>query len=294
MSIPANISVVIAVQHAQDNLPEIARVLNPSKYPEVEFIFCHTIADPDTPTLVPKGENVRILCGAPGSLIPHLWRDGILAATGDYVAVTTAHCIPASDWIDSLLAKDYAGLAGIGGVIANDPDADNKAWAIFFLRYISFALPRTAGRVADIAADNAVYRRAEVVRHGDLLENGFWEPSFHKRFAADGLALEFAPDLRVTHCNRYGARKFVAQRYAHGRQFGLERARASNPMRRLLLVALTPILPFVFLAKIIRAVVRKGRYTAQLVRSLPWLMLFVVAWIAGESRGYLKGLRSTR
>ena len=123
---PIKLSIVVAVQHAQSNLPEIVRTLRPASYPEVEFLFCHTLADPDVPSLLGDQGNVRARCSSQGSLIPHLWRDGILAARGDLVATTTAHCIPDADWVEKLLSADLDNAAR-GGAIEGDPEADARS-----------------------------------------------------------------------------------------------------------------------------------------------------------------------
>jgi hypothetical protein len=171
-------------------------------------------------------------------------------------------------------------------VVENDPASDGRGWAVYLLRYISFAPPQQARQVAEIAADNAVYRRGEILQHEDLLENGFWEPSFHARFRAEGLPLALDPALRVVHRNLYTARAFMGQRWKHGLEFGLARARASGPARRFLLAALSPLIPAVFFAKLCRRILGKQSTRGSFVRALPWLVLFMLSWNGGEILGY--------
>ena len=210
------------------------------------------------------------------------------------MAITTAHCIPDRQWVDGLLRLRLDNAAGIGGVIDNDPHSDAKSWAIFMQRYISYAPPRQAGEVSEIAADNAVYRRADIMEHADLLKRGFWEPSFHARFRAAGKSLRLEPALRVLHRNRYTAAQFFAQRFAHGREFGLARAVRLGMARRFALISLAPVLPLVFLGKIVRAVRAHGVYVAWLPRAWFWLLFFLLAWGMGEARGYLASLSTVR
>src|ERR1700687_649917 len=233
------LSIVFGVQHAQDNVVEILRALRLEAHHQVEVLFCHTAADPDVPALVAALPQVRVVRGPAGSLIPHLWRDGILAARGERVATTTAHCVPTADWVDRLIAADIENTA-IGGVIENDANADAKARAIFLMRYAAYAAPATKRYVPELAADNAIYRRSDLLRHEDLLRSGLWEPSFHKRFRAEGIRLLLDPAIRVVHRNCYTAREFIAQRFAHGKEFGLSRGRDRSSARRLLLMFLAP------------------------------------------------------
>ena len=225
---PPVLSVIVAVQHARANLAAIVAALNPAAHPEVDFLFCYTDADAGTPGEVRTGSQARALSCAPGSLIPHLWRDGIYAARGDYVALTTAHCVPDAAWLDELMRLCRTDPVAVGGVIENDPDSDAKGWAIFLQRYIGFAPPQSARAIHEIAADNALYRRRDILAQADLLAGGFWEPSFHARFRAAGQTLRIDPSLHMWHRNRYSPGQFFRQH----RDAQLHSARVSRLHRR--------------------------------------------------------------
>jgi hypothetical protein len=294
VSQPMTLSVIVAVQHAATNLPDVVAALEMGRHPDVEFIFAHTPEDGETPRLLPALPNVRALCLRRGSLIPHLWREGIRSARGQCVATTTAACVPAPGWVNRLIAADMSGIAGLGGTIANDPEALARDWAVFLLRYAAYAPPRRGGEVVEIAADNALYLREQILREADLLEEGFFEPGFHARFRARGLGLRIDPSLRVTHRNRYTTGQFLRQRVAHGRAFGRERAEGLPWPRRLLLAVASPLLPFIFLGKIVAATRRNHQLFSNLLRASPWLTLFLLGWGAGEARGYIDSLAGRR
>ena len=284
------LSIIIGVQHAQKNVAEIVRVVAPALHPEVELLFCHTAADPDVPALVGAQGQTRVISAPAGSLIPHLWRDGILAARGERVAITTAHCIPIEGWVEALTATDLENAA-YGGTIENDPSADAKGRAIFLLRYSAFAPPEIKRDVPELAADNALYRRSDLLRHKDLLQWGFWEPSFHSRFYADGMRLVLDPRLRVIHRNCYNAREFIAQRFAHGQEFGLTRARTQSFLRSLLLIFLAPCIFVVLINRIVSASRQKCELRKQLKGAWFWLAVFTLAWTIGETFGYASSIR---
>lgn len=288
----SRLSIVVAVQHAEANLPAIVERLGCERHADVEFLFCHTPDDPGVPALVPRLSHVRVLAGERGAFIPHLWRDGIRAARSPAVAVTTAHCIPDGQWVERLLATSLADAAGVGGIFDNDPAADARAWAIFMQRYAVYSPPQAARAVHEIAADNAVYRRDDIVRHADLLDHGFWEPSFHARFRAAGDALRIDPGLRVFHHNRYAPGEYLRQRSGHGREFGLARARRLAWPMRVALLALSPVLPLVFLRKLIAGARRSPQCRPHVARAFPWLCLFLAGWGWGEARGYAASLVS--
>jgi len=293
MEAAIKLSIVVGVQHAQDNVVEILGALAPGLHPQVELLFCYTAADPGVPALVAAQPQVRVVRGPAGSLIPHLWRDGIMAARGERVATITAHCVPTADWVDRLIAADIDNTA-VGGVIENDANADAKARAVFLLRYAAFAPPETKRYVPDLAADNAVYRRSDLLRHDDLLRLGFWEPSFHSRFRAEGIRLLLDPALRIIHRNCYTAREFVAQRFAHGKEFGLSRGRGRSLARRLLLIFLAPGIFPVLMYRRVTGSRQKPELRKQLKGAWVWLAIFTLAWAAGETCGYFTSLKGRR
>ena len=86
MNAAPKLSVVVAVQQAQANLMDVAAALEPSAHPDVEFIFCHAAATPGTGRDGTGEVNAGEIYGGPDALIPHLWRDGIRAAKGTWVA----------------------------------------------------------------------------------------------------------------------------------------------------------------------------------------------------------------
>jgi hypothetical protein len=182
--------------------------------------------------------------------------------------------------------------AAYGGIIENDANADAKARAIFLLRYSAFAPPATKHDVRELAADNALYRRSDLLRHKDVLQRGFWEPSFHRRFQAEGIRLILDPRLRVMHRNRYSAREFIAQRFAHGQEFGLTRARTQSFLRNLLLILLAPCIFAVLINRIVRASRRKSELRKQLKGAWIWLAVFTLAWTVGETFGYVRSMRN--
>ena len=282
---PPRISVVVAVQYAQANLPAILAALGPGMADgRAEVLICHAA---DDPVDLPPQTGLRVVTGAANALIPDLWRDGILAATGDTVATLSAHCVPDDDWFEVACGLDMTGLAGIGGLIVNDQGGDAPGTAIHLLRYHAYATAQTPRLTHEIAADNALYLRAEILACDDLLPGGFWEPAFHARFRRKGLGLELHPALTVRHTNRYTNRQFMRQRRLHGRNFGIGRALAASPARRWLMLLTSPAAFPVFAVKLTRAVMRDPVLRREWWRAAPWLYLFMANWSWGELRGYV-------
>lgn len=291
------LTVVIAVEHSQRNLSDIlAAITVPGNGPD-ETIIAHAMDDDTHSELKSRFENIVLIKCRQGSRIPHMWAEGFRRAQGTFVALTTAHCVPEQDWIEKILSLDMPeDLAGVGGVFRNSGSASALDWAVFLQRYRQYPVSGQRREVAEIAADNAVYRRSAIMACEDLLEHGFWEPEFHARFRTRGLKLVMDPSLVVIHRNLYTFRQFAAQRIVHGTEFGAARAAKLSILRNLVLLMLSPALWLLFLYKIVSASIRVQEYRIHAVKSFPWLLIFVLCWGLGESTGYLQGLsrRHTR
>ncbi|HBX39380.1 MAG TPA: hypothetical protein DEG64_02625 [Marinobacter adhaerens] len=283
-----DLTVIIAEEMASANLGLIFSTLRPSDYPAVEFLVCSG-SDRTLLADVPEKPNVRIVTAQSDNRIPLLWADGIREATAHKIALTTAHCVPTNDWLDRLLAYPMDGnQVAVGGAIENAENDTRIGGVIYLLRYVRYTGARPSGPARDLAADNALYRKADILAHEDLLKIGFWEPSFHERFLAEGKSLEFDNQLVVVHHNCYTAKQFVRQRYSHGIEFGAARARTMTGPRRLMMIALAPLIPVVFTRKIMASARQDNRFNLGLNREMGWLLVFVLAWSAGEAVGYIR------
>lgn len=279
------LSIVVAVKDGASNVPALLQSLK-NRDGETEVILC--CAGPESE----GGEGVFSFPAE--TLVPSLWSEGILRARGMRVALTTAQFVPDPKWLERLQLADLNRWVGAGGAIDNDPAASARNWAIFFLRYSAFAPPLRAGETDEIAADNAVYDRAAILEHPDLLQEGFWEPSFHRRFRAAGRKLALDPDMVVVHHGTVSARSFARQRYLHGRAYGVERAERASLGRNLLLMLSSPLVPPLLLARIVSRIARRPCYRGKLVAAFPWLVRFTLAWAMGETGGYVSTLFARR
>lgn len=284
------LSIVVAIQGASGNLADFLMRLDCKRHPCVQF--CFVSAGPP-PAALSRSDNCETIEGPVRALAPELWRDGILRAKADRVALVTTQCVPAPDWVETLLKADLAAYVGVGGAIEIGASCRAAQRAVYLLRFSAFTPQRDAGVVADIAADNAVYRTAAILMHGDLLKAGFWEPSFHRRFAGAGLKLKFDPALLVTYCGRERPLRFMGLRFSHGREYGLSRANNARLVRRLGMVFVSPLVAPLIFSRVIGRAVSNPYLRRNLPSALPWLILFTVAWSLGEARGYIDALTST-
>lgn len=233
--------------------------------------------------------DVRLVRSRPSALIPHLWEEGIRQSRGRIVAITTAHCVPREDWVDHILRAHAGEHVAVGGAIENDRRAGPVDWAVYFCRYTPFMLPFAEGPVPEIPGDNASYRRTWLDRCDATWRNGFWEPDVHAELKKAGARLWLTPSIVVYHKRSFGLRGFVRQRFHHGMHFGGARARRLSLPKRLLYAALSPAIPVVLVVRIVKRVAARRRHAGALLGSLPFLVLFLLAWTLGELIGYLRG-----
>lgn len=230
--------------------------------------------------------DVTYFSASDTSYIPELWAVGIRASRGPIIAITTAHCVPADDWLLRILEAHDTPHPGIGGAIENKPGAGLTNWAIYFCRYSSFMLPFPDETVDEIAGDNASYKRSAIERHSDTWEAGFWEPDVHAALREEGHTLRRTPSIVVRHVRSFDFTGFLQNRFWHGRQHGQSRARLVSFPRRLLLIARSPLVPFVLLARVARNVLSRRRHVGVFLASLPLLLVFYLSWTTGEVAGY--------
>lgn len=238
-----------------------------------------------------SGIPVRRIDAPPDSLTPVRWGLGLAAAQGRVVAFTTTEFLLSPDWARRMLEAIADGAAGAAGGIAIRPRASGVESAIYLLRYSAFT-PRAEesarAQVRDIPGDTGAYERAALQSSPELLERGFWEVEFHRRFEAEGKRLVFLGGSLATFA---GNGKFVAlmqQRFRHAREFGATRVRdRGEGVWRVVLPS--PVVPAILLGRILSRIVKNTAARRVFTRGLPALAVLSVAWAAGEAYGGLFG-----
>ncbi len=224
-----------------------------------------------------------------GTTIPEMRALGFRRARGAAVAVIEDHVIVPPDWPRRLLDALAAGAAVVGGSVQNAAIGSTVDWAAFLCEYSHMLAPVGGERVDGVTGNNVVYRRDLIEKYASVLAAGRWEDHFHSAMRDDGVALTCRPEIVVGHKMHYRIRDYVGQRYLYSRAYaGMRRPAmpaAGRAVRTLSALALPPLL----LARIVGRVRASGRHQAELVRSLPLLLLFVCSWAVGEAVGYAIG-----
>ena len=282
------LSVVVGSQNARHSvgrcLSALASQCNGQK---VEIIVVDNSTDGTAGIVSENFPAIKLVRPAKDKLMPELWEIGISQTEGNVVALTTSHFVPEQDWIAEILKAHESHYAGIGGAIENDKSAGLVSWAVYFCRYSPYMLPFRDVTVNDFAADNASYKRSALDRYSEARRKGFWEFFIHNEMRKDGLELLMTPGIVVYHQKSFSLVAFISQRFWHGRQFGSERASSISWLQRLIYIMGSPLIPIVFLLRITRHVLNRGKHVKEYCLSLPILLLFLLAWATGEFTGYI-------
>jgi glycosyltransferase involved in cell wall biosynthesis len=283
-------SVVVASHNARASIGEcLSLLLGQSQRDDVEILVVDNSHDGSAEIVKDDFPDVRVMMAPPSALIPELWGLGMGESRGSIIAITTAHFVPAPDWVDAMLEAHAGVAAAVGGAIESAQPASPVDWAVYFCRYSQYMLPFERGSVGEIAGDNASYKRGHIERYRHVWRKGFWEPAIHAELRKAGLQLLLVPSVVVFHHRSFRLRSFVTQRFWHGMKFGQQRVCRVRWTQRALYIALSPGIPLVFLIRIARQVFGKRRNRTKFVLSLPALVLFLLAWSCGELLGYVRG-----
>ena len=289
----AALSIVLAIQEGTHRLDAVVGALAFDLPPGVEVLLVWAADDAEAGRAAralasPERPWLRMEAAPSNSLVPDLWAHGIPRTTAPRVALTVVHCVPPRGWIDRLLRADLRTWAALGGPIDQRPGSDDLGWAIYLLRYAGVATESVGSGTASftgVAADNAVYSRAALSAVSNTWEDGFWEPTVHDALRAAGQLIGLDPALAVLHDNGYSARGFVLQRLLHGYRFGRDRARRHGPLTAGLYAAASPAVPLLFGRKVVARALGLREARRHLPGALPWLLVFLAAWSAGEVLG---------
>ena len=279
---------IVASHNGRDSLAKCLTAIHRQRDRGVkEIIVVDNSTDGSAAIVRREFPSVILVTASVEKLIPELWGIGIAKSTGEIVALTTSHFVPANTWIYEILSAHETEEAGVGGAIENEESSGLVSWAVYFCRYSPYMLPFRLQGVEDFAADNASYKRRDLDRVKETMSNGFWETFVHREMRSRGMSLSRSPRILVKHQKSFSFSGFMNQRFYHGRQFGESRGGAMSAGRRAGLAMLSPLIPFVYMLRIGRQVFGKRRNISKLLVSSPVLVMFLLSWSAGEFTGYL-------
>lgn len=232
--------------------------------------------------------GARVIEVEPGTTIPEMRALAFAAASAPVVAVIEDHVIVPADWAVRMLEAHAAGAQVVGGSVENAA-ADRLVDRAAFLCEYSHCLTPPSGPSSWLTGNNTSYRRDLLERFHEVIAEGKWENRLHDAMRDAGVELTSLPEIRVGHKKHYTLGEYLSQRYLYARSYAGLRVRGSGVLRRIGYGGAALALPPFLLFRTIRRVMGAGVRSRELVSSLPLLLLFVTAWAAGESVGYVAG-----
>jgi hypothetical protein len=215
----------------------------------------------------------------------------IQASAGEVVLLTEDHCVPAPDWVRSMMPELREGRAAVGGVVDIAADATPTDWAFYFVDFFRYSNPVTDGPSPTLTVCNVAYRRADL----EGLDDSSWKSFFHETAVNDALYRRFGVLYltgrgRVTMRRHVALREAIRERYAFGRLFGCTRLRhLPGPASRLAHRAGAPLLPVLLMLRMAGKASKSSALRRRFTVSVVLLLLMVLAWSWGEWLGYLTG-----
>jgi hypothetical protein len=251
----------------------------------VEVVVADRVGDSVRAPLRERFPEVRLVEAPRHTSIPALRAMAFREARGSVVGVIEDHVIVPPDWARRMLEAHREGAQVVGGAVENAATGRLVDWAAFLCEYSHCLTPPPAGPATWVTGNNVTYRRDLLESFRATIEREGWENLLHDALRGAGITLTSRPDIRVGHKMHYTVGLYAAQRFLYSRSFAGARLADSGAAKRgaygLLALALPPLL----LWRVVRNVWRSGRFRSELLRSLPLLAFFTLAWAAGEAAG---------
>lgn len=287
---PPELSVVVpSVNGLQDLNDCLAALEEQRRNVSLEVLVVDRCGDALREEVRRRFPAARVLPAPPSATIPQMRAMAFAEATAESVAVIEDHVIVPPGWARALLDAQRAGAPVVGGSVENAAVERTVDWAAFLCEYSHCIPPLAAGPADWLTGNNIVYPRELLVRYRSVVDAGGWENLLHDALRRDGIALTCRPEIVVGHKKHYTVGEYVSQRYLYARSYAGVRFPNASPVARLAYGAAALALPPMLFWRTVSRVMSKRRHRAELVRSLPLLAVFVLAWAAGEVVGYVSG-----
>jgi GT2 family glycosyltransferase len=239
--------------------------------------------------------RVRITRRGPNNLLATAQVQGIRAAKAPVVCFMEEHCEVQPGWAEAIALAHRGPWAGVGcDFVSGNPDAGNSDKA-FRMNYGVYVHPSHGrGPVKRIPGQNSAFKRDILLRYEPQLEwmitGDFVLPL---KMEQDGNQLFYEPKAKMAHRNENTLRSLCVGAFYWNWCFANIQAqvfRWSFP-RRALRIVLSPLIPWVRLAKMFVQTWRLGRSQfAQFVGDIPFILVVHHCSAAGQVAGLLNPL----
>jgi hypothetical protein len=219
---------------------------------------------------------------------------GLRAARGRYVALTEDHARAEPRWCAGLVKalEEHPRAGCVGGAVECGGEG-LLALAVYLCDFGRYQNPLPEAPASFVSDSNVCYRREALEAAAEAWkgpDRDYHETIVHGALAARGFELRLTPRVVVWQ-TRSGLTlsEALRERRVWGRSYAASRVAGAGRARRLLLAAMTPLLPFVLTARLLRGALARRRSPGRVLLASPLLVLLSAAWSIGELAGYVTG-----
>lgn len=253
-----------------------------------EVVVARAGNDEERRALAEAHPGIRFVAAPADASLPELRGIALEACGGERVALTEDHCVPSPGWLAALAAGHAEGALVVGGALGNRRTERALDCGAYFAEYGFFGpdAGRGGAAVAPTGA-NVSYVQPLAAEIAGWFREGLWENVANERLRKRGAEVRFQPEALVLQNHSYQLGAFCRDRFEHGLAFARRRLVDEGSGRRWVYLIFTPLLPALLLRRV-AAAARRGQEGA-FWRALPFTLLFLSAWAAGEAAGYARG-----
>ncbi|MEA3002281.1 MAG: hypothetical protein QOH81_1069 [Sphingomonadales bacterium] len=196
-------------------LAALARQTYPAEAMELLLVVDGEAAPQEVEALRPQWPDLRIVT-SPRPNYFAAKNAGAAAASGAFVALLDGDCVPAPDWLETLMARFDPSVE----VVAGRTRYEEKGWARRILSVPDFAYAFAApdGNASGFNLNNVAFRRETLLANpldGRIRRNGACYLLFHQ-LRAQGVRIVYEPGARTVHGLEAAGLGFLRKHFDRG------------------------------------------------------------------------------
>ena len=198
-----------------DALDALSRQTWPQELIERIVVIDGEVADADAGEIRRRFPSVKLVSSSVSNYLAAK-NAGAAAAAGDIIALLDADCVPADDWLETLLARFEADVAAVGGRTRYA----GQSWAArtFSVPDFAYVLAGEGGIAPGFVINNVAFRREVLLAHPfepRIRRDGGCYLLFHQ-LRAEGARVLVEPRAVVEHALDVGGLGFVRKHFKRG------------------------------------------------------------------------------
>jgi hypothetical protein len=282
------LSVVLATDTYATIRPVVDRFRKQTIHDRIELILIAPSADAVSGVLAHGDEFAAIqIVEDPVTDLAPARAAGIRAASAPYVFVGETHSYPHRGFAEALLRRLSESWIAVAPAFGNANPNGPLSWAGFLSDYGRWVEGTEAGETPEFPIYNVGVRRDALMALGDrlgpaLAHGDEWSVAFH----AAGHRAWFEPAARLDHVNVAPLRHWIHERILAGMLIANHRAGRWPLARRIVYFFGSPLLPLVFVARVLPGVRRTVTAKGLPASVLFWIGFGMTIKALGEMAGY--------